>query len=42
VERLLATKFHPTLDGFTSSKGRRFSAGLRLSQDMANVEFQFE
>lgn len=39
--RLIADKSHPPLDGFTSSKGRPFSAGLRLKRD-GKVEFVFD
>lgn len=39
--RLIAEKSHPPLDGFTSSKGNRFSAGLRLKRD-GKVEFVFD
>lgn len=41
ASRLIADKSHPPLDGFTSSKGRAFAAGLRLKRD-GKVEFLFE
>jgi DNA topoisomerase-3 len=41
ASRLIANKSHPPLSGFTSSKGRAFSAGLRLKRD-GKVEFVFD
>jgi len=41
--RLIREGEHPTLDGFVSSKKKRFSAGLRMDRDRSgNVTFQFE
>ncbi len=39
---LIVEKEHPKITGFVSSKGKSFSAGLRLSHDYSKVEFVFE
>ena len=41
VLQLLRDKEIPVLDGFISAKGKKFSAGLRLSKDLSKVEFVF-
>jgi DNA topoisomerase-3 len=41
ASRLIADKSHPTLSGFTSSKGKPFAAALRLLRD-GKVEFVFD
>ncbi len=41
AERLISTGMHPPLDGFTSLKGKPFSAALKLSRDRMKVEFEF-
>lgn len=40
--RLIKTRQHPKIEGFTSSKGKSFGAALRLSKDFGKVEFVFE